>query len=324
MRMRSLPDKVCLEYEGSLATQAPTEVNKSTPDYLGIALKDLRANLVYFFLGFIVGTVFLVSTYLLVNQIEESPADHRPLVKHKLGVVVPFRDRFNELATFVPHISRFLDHKSIEFEIYVVNQMDELRFNRASLINIGFLAALADGCDYMAMHDVDLLPLNDQLNYSYPSDGRPFHVSTSGLHPDYSYRTFIGGILLVTKENFLLTNGMSNNYWGWGKEDDEFYLRLKEANLTVSRPNLKDFTTGRSNTFLHNHDAIARPRDKKRFVKQKSASLRKDDSGLDSLQYRIREKVTISFGHYKCQLVSVELFCNKQVTHWCDYKYQFL
>ena len=27
---------------------------------------------------------------------------------------------------------------------------------------------------------------------------------------------------------------MSNRYWGWGREDDELYVRLKKAGLKVS------------------------------------------------------------------------------------------
>ncbi|KAL3071400.1 hypothetical protein niasHS_016684 [Heterodera schachtii] len=40
----------------------------------------------------------------------------------------------------------------------VVNQSEEdaLRFNRAALINIGALEAERVGCDYMAIHDVDI------------------------------------------------------------------------------------------------------------------------------------------------------------------------
>lgn len=29
-------------------------------------------------------------------------------------------------------------------------------------------------------------------------------------------------------------NGMSNRFWGWGREDDEFYRRIKGAGLQVS------------------------------------------------------------------------------------------
>lgn len=76
--------------------------------------------------------------------------------------------------------------------------MDQYRFNRASLINVGFTIATSEGCDYVAMHDVDLLPLNPRLSYAYPSTGL-FHIASPELHPRYHYPTFVGGILLVKK-----------------------------------------------------------------------------------------------------------------------------
>jgi xylosylprotein 4-beta-galactosyltransferase len=64
----------------------------------------------------------------------------------------------------------------------------------------------------------------------------------------YDYKNYIGGVLLITlddfhkvsafKENVIFyseytfqVNGMSNNFWGWGLEDDEFFLRLKSVSL---------------------------------------------------------------------------------------------
>jgi hypothetical protein len=35
-------------------------------------------------------------------------------------------------------------------------------------------------------------------------------------------------------------NGMTNIFWGWGREDDEFYVRMKKAGLVVSRLDLVD------------------------------------------------------------------------------------
>ena len=50
---------------------------------------------------------------------------------------------------------------------------------RASLINVGFIKSekvLHDlgsrNCDYVALHDVDLLPLNAELSYAYPEKGK--------------------------------------------------------------------------------------------------------------------------------------------------------
>jgi len=74
------------------------------------------------------------------------------------------------------------------------------RFNRGSLINVGFLLTEAT-FDYIAMHDVDLIPQNQNISYHYPALG-PYHVSSPGLHPKYNYSKFLGGILLITKEHF--------------------------------------------------------------------------------------------------------------------------
>ena len=51
------------------------------------------------------------------------------------------------------------------------------------------------------MHDVDLLPLNLDLSYAYPTRG-PFHVAAPELHPLYHYKDFVGGILLITADHF--------------------------------------------------------------------------------------------------------------------------
>ena len=34
--------------------------------------------------------------------------------------------------------------------------------------------------------------------------------------------------------SLLQVNGLSNLFWGWGREDDELYLRIKEVNMPVS------------------------------------------------------------------------------------------
>jgi len=38
----------------------------------------------------------------------------------------------------------------------IINQTDNLRFNRASLLNIGSLQANEENCDYIALHDIDI------------------------------------------------------------------------------------------------------------------------------------------------------------------------
>ena len=303
-----------------------------------------KSNVLIFLLGFLTnGFLFLITntpnstlsssaSYLRQKELhrelaftaKQTDEGKFPKNTHRLAIVVPFRDRFDELVIFVPHMSKFLQNKSINFKIYIINQIDSFRFNRAGLINVGFLVSMKE-CDYMAMHDVDLLPLHYKVDYSYPENNRPYHVTSPGLHPEYNYPTFIGGILLVTKENFLVTNGMSNRYFGWGKEDDDFYLRLQEANISVDRPDLSAFNKNLNKfSFWHNHKPEKRSRDKKRFKKQRRESLMRDSSGVNSVMYRIDSIKELAIENYPCTIINVELFCDKRDTHWCDFDFQFI
>lgn len=105
----------------------------------------------------------------------------RNYTKKKMAVIVPYRNALDDIALFVPHLTKFLNKQQIPFHIFCINQMDLYRFNRASLINVGFLYA-KDKFDYMVSHDGDLLPLNPKLSYEYPQD-IVYHVAANYLHP---------------------------------------------------------------------------------------------------------------------------------------------
>ena len=204
----------------------------------------------------------------------------------------------------------------------MVNQADGLRFNRASLINVGFLflrSARGDpDCDYVGLHDVDLLPLNQDLSYKFPLKG-PLHVAAPELHPKYNYATFVGGILLMTVTDFERIKGMSNKYWGWGWEDDELYHRLVDAGLEVQRP--QGIMTASNDTFKHIHGRGRgnRPRDTKWCEKQWDRSRRRDrEGGFHTVDYDIEEVQHRSAEGHRFQFLNVTLKCDKSETPWCD------
>uniref|UniRef100_A0A8D0GLS0 Beta-1,4-galactosyltransferase n=1 Tax=Sphenodon punctatus TaxID=8508 RepID=A0A8D0GLS0_SPHPU len=243
------------------------------------------------------------------------PADDLSWGPHRLAVLVPFRERFEELLAFVPHMHRFLSRKRIRHHIFVLNQVDHYRFNRASLINVGFLESGND-TDYMAMHDVDLLPLNEALDYSFPAAG-PFHVASPELHPLYHYSTYVGGILLLTKQHYRMCNGMSNRFWGWGREDDEFYRRIKGAGLQLFRPS--GITTGYE-TFQHLHDPAWRKRDQKRVAAQKQEQFKVDRAGgLTNIQYHVESRIPLSVAGAPCTVLNILLDCDPSETPWCTF-----
>ncbi|KAL3270080.1 hypothetical protein HHI36_009138 [Cryptolaemus montrouzieri] len=232
---------------------------------------------------------------------------------HRLALLVPYRERFEELLEFVPYIHNFINRQHISHDIFILNQVDGYRFNRASLINVGYLQ-VKSSYDYIAMHDVDLLPLNDNLSYAFPK--QPYHLAAPNLHPRYHYAKFIGGILLINREQFNLVDGLSNNYWGWGLEDDEFFVRLKEANLNITRP--ENITTGINNTFRHIHGK-ERKRDTVKCHNQREVTRKRDrKTGLHNIKYEVTSWKNMTIDDVPFTIINIKLDCDFNKTPWCN------
>jgi beta-1,4-galactosyltransferase 4 len=60
---------------------------------------------------------------------------------HKLGIIVPYRNRERQLIILKKAIAAYLSDKNIDYELIVVEQDDAKTFNRGKLLNIGFLQA---------------------------------------------------------------------------------------------------------------------------------------------------------------------------------------
>lgn len=148
-------------------------------------------------------------------------------MKHKLGICIPYRNRKEHLDILIPKLSAHLDSKGIEHGFYVAHQIDDELFNRGAMKNIAAKHAFEDGCDYIAWHDVDMIP-NEDCDYSYPEE-YPIHIATQLSKYNYgmSYPEYFGGVILFTKEQVEKTNGYSNDYWDWGMEDDDLFWRCK-------------------------------------------------------------------------------------------------
>lgn len=63
---------------------------------------------------------------------------------------------------------RFLQRQHMDYQIFVVEQWGNATFNRAKLLNVGFLEArrLAPELDCYAFHDVDTVPEDLRLTYT--------------------------------------------------------------------------------------------------------------------------------------------------------------
>jgi len=144
----------------------------------------------------------------------------------KLGIIVPYRKRPGHLRKFRESIESYL--KDQDYELIVVEQNDDLPFNRGKLLNIGFQQATRKLCDYVVFHDIDMLPID--VDYSY-SDV-PRHLATNFTNSNREiFKTYFGGVTMFPIDLFKKVNGYSNEYWGWGFEDDDLLMRLTEQNV---------------------------------------------------------------------------------------------
>jgi hypothetical protein len=148
-------------------------------------------------------------------------------------IIVPFRNRREQLAQFASHVERFLDGHP--FRVLVIEQVEGKPFNRGALLNVGFHLARTTS-EWIAFHDVDMLPLDDSCDYSRPESGMR-HLAGAAEQFGFMnpYRNYIGGVLLSTIPAFQSLNGFSNSYWGWGCEDDDLFIRACACGVAIER-----------------------------------------------------------------------------------------
>ena len=203
---------------------------------------------------------------------------------HKLALIVPYRNRKEHLGVFLPHMKEYLNKHNIPHTIYIIEQEQGKAFNRAKLLNIGFLEADKD-CDYFVMHDVDMLPQN--VDYGYQEI--PTHLAASASQFNYGlpYEGYFGGVTMFSRESFLKINGYSNEYWGWGAEDDDVLYRCHLAGLAVQRQSpgiLKSLT----------HDRVIDQQDYQKNIdrirEMWSKKLDWENEGINSCKYSVVER----------------------------------
>ncbi|NND55255.1 MAG: hypothetical protein HKN56_09845 [Gammaproteobacteria bacterium] len=210
-------------------------------------------------------------------------------MRRRLAVIIPFRNRTAHLETLIPRLVETLNRQQIEHRIIVVEQADNLPFNRAKLLNAG--AELAgDAFDYYCFHDTDLLPVD--CCYGCPSAPLRLHSvihNAKGKRPVSNVN--FSGVISLTREHFLAANGFSNEFWHWGKEDDNFLLRLLLAGIQPAIDALGTFHELDQSTDRYSETHKLRSNNRNRQKKAARGILNESDDGLSTLNYRMQDRV---------------------------------
>uniref|UniRef100_A0A8C8S8A2 Beta-1,4-galactosyltransferase n=1 Tax=Pelusios castaneus TaxID=367368 RepID=A0A8C8S8A2_9SAUR len=211
------------------------------------------------------------------------PLDCQP--RQKVAILIPFRHREHHLRYWLHYLHPILRRQKVAYGIYVINQET---FNRAKLLNVGFLEALKDEDDYgcFIFSDVDLVPMDDRNLYRCYEQPRHFAIAMDKFTGrELPYAGYFGGVSGLSRSQFLKINGFPNEYWGWGGEDDDIFNRISLNGMKVSRP---DVRIGRYRMIKHERDRHNEP-NPQRFTKIQNTKLTMKRDGISSLQYRLVE-----------------------------------
>ena len=154
----------------------------------------------------------------------------------------------------------------LDYQIFIIEQSDDKPFNRGKLLNVGYKFACDNGCDYFVFHDVDMLP--EDVDYSYTD--KPLHLATHLQEHDYetTFFDYFGGVTMFNKQDFELINGFSNEYWGWGFEDDDLLIRCLDSNLELDKQQIGVGGSDEIQTFKFNGDSFIKLESEKTILLQ--------------------------------------------------------
>lgn len=153
------------------------------------------------------------------------------------------------------------------------------------ILNSGYLEIFKH-YDCLILHDVNMLLTNDH-NLHECLDAGPKHMSviidSHGVNR-LCYPGFFGGVIAIKPYHYKLVNGFSNNFWGWGGEDDDFYNRVVHHGLKATRV---DYELGRYLTTPH----VQQDANPKRHALVAKGNNRALLSGLKDMKYRVVKKM---------------------------------
>nr|XP_009858040.1 beta-1,4-galactosyltransferase 2 isoform X1 [Ciona intestinalis]XP_018666899.1 beta-1,4-galactosyltransferase 2 isoform X2 [Ciona intestinalis] len=157
--------------------------------------------------------------------------------RHRVAIIIPHRSREVHLKALMWHLHPILQRQQIYYKVYVIQQAYNLAFNKAKLMNIGYLEAMKEDLyDCVVFHDVDLLPEDDRLLYHCTDTPKHLSVAIDKYGYRLPYPSLFGGVTMLSKDQFRDVNGYSNMFWGWGGEDDDMFARIFSRGYTIKRP----------------------------------------------------------------------------------------
>jgi N-terminal domain of galactosyltransferase/N-terminal region of glycosyl transferase group 7 len=246
------------------------------------------------------------------------------------SIIVPLRNRTHDAKQFMHHMIGYINKNFLHdyYTVIFIIQADKRLFNRGFLFNVGIKELLIgnESNKCVIFHDVDLLPVSPGVPYNQCMF--PILLGSELEHHNWTvpYDKYCGGVVSMKLDHWIDVNGFSNNYHGWGAEDDDMYVRLKRCKLLkgknarqILRPSLGHGVFNHTENFdlipeenrmKHNHSNYVRSvKLLKTMIRGKRSKWVTD--GINSVRYSIlsHKQVIIKLSRLK----KVEMYHVKQI-----------
>jgi hypothetical protein len=144
-----------------------------------------------------------------------------------IKISIPYRGMEKCKARMLDVIGKYEEADNVSIQI-VEQSNDGRRFNLGKIINVGFdlYSKNSVGDDWVYMfHPIDLFPKHGMLPYK---QGMEYILKNQSLVVRYNVmgQTHFYRACQYSPDAYRLFNGYTNEFWGWGAEDDEFFNRL--------------------------------------------------------------------------------------------------
>ena len=178
---------------------------------------------------------------------------------------------------------------------------DNNLFNIGKLKNIGFdIANKNNTFDNYLLTDIDMIPDFNLLKLFDEKIKGPLSCAINGTRYTHPDNFFFGGQIYVDKNMFEKVNGYPNNFYGWGREDVAILYRFIYNKYTIYYPNEKigviDIEENEKGTKINikeKMNLLKNKKEHKAFEKSTEDINSWKKNGLNSLQYKIIEKIEI-------------------------------
>jgi hypothetical protein len=206
---------------------------------------------------------------------------------------IPYRNREEHLQTFLKTAWPLFQTHFPTTKLVIVEQDNELPFNRGMLLNAGF-QEYGKEATWFFTHDIDILPNENTINTIYKRE----MVDILRIHNPH--QTSLGAISKFRSSAFQQINGFPNYCWGWGIEDRALFYRAKHFKITMSATLNKQskftFLKHPCNAVQYkNEQLVIHEREEDVFHKKNSEEQKAHifSSGLNTLHYTVTDRQEI-------------------------------